>query len=182
MGDDFVNIPNIENHYTIREVAKLLGVSYSTANNYVAIGRLKAKRAGNNYMVPREEVEKFEKRTSGRPRTSTPKWRFSPEGNHQVGTSVEARLREGVSEQAFVRALEKVKRSGEHLFEGTIARYVLSDQQDLRRVQFLLIWRETVMPPAEEIEQALTALGKLLAGVLIWETASSSTQRIWMHT
>jgi excisionase family DNA binding protein len=182
MGDEFVSIPNMEGHYTIREVAKQLGISYSTANNYVATGRLKAKRAGNNYMIPREEIENFEKRTSGRPRTSTPKWRFSPEGNLQIGTSVEASLREGVSEQAFMRALAKVKASGNHLFEGTIARYVLSNQQDLGRVQFLLIWRETVMPSPDAIEQALAALGKALANVLVWESASSSTQRIWMHT
>ena len=182
MGDDFIDIPNIEGHYTIREVAKRLGISYSTANNYIATGRLKAKRAGNNYMVPREELDKFERRVAGRPRTSTPKWRVSPEGNLQIGTSIEARLREGVSESDFARALEEVKLSGQHLFEGTIARYVLSNEHDPSRVQFLLIWRETVMPSPEAIEQALADLGKVLADVLIWETASSTTQRIWMHT
>jgi hypothetical protein len=109
-------------------------------------------------------------------------WRFSPEGNRQIGTSVEADMREGVSEEEFVRALEQIKHSEGHLFEGTIARYIMSDERDLRRVHFLLIWRETVMPTTDDIERALAALGRELSEVLSWESARSSTQRIWMHT
>lgn len=172
----------IDKFLTVQEAAQLLGMTYKTTHRHVVNGDLKGTKKGGRYLISRTEVEHFKRGMAGRPRTSTPKWRFSPEGNLQIGTSIEARLREGVSEQAFTRALEKIKLSDNYLFEGTIARYVLSNEQDLSRVQFLLIWRETVMPPPEMIEQALAALGKALSSVLIWESASSSTQRIWMHT
>jgi hypothetical protein len=38
------------------------------------------------------------------------------------------------------------------------------------------------MPEQAQIEQALAELGKALTSVLAWETASSVTKRIWMHT
>lgn len=176
------NNAEIDKFLTVGEAAKLLGMTYKTAHRHVVLGNIKGVKKGGRYLIPRTEIEHFKRRLSGRPRTSTPAWRFSPEGNQQIGTSVEVDLRAGVSEEAFGQALEKVKRSEAHLFEGTIARYVLSDERNVRRVQFLLIWRETVMPSADEIEQALAALGRELSDVLAWENARSSTQRVWMHT
>jgi excisionase family DNA binding protein len=176
------NNAEIDKFLTVGEAAKLLGMTYKTTHRHVVLGDLKGIKKGGRYLIPRTDIEHFKRRLAGRPRTSTPQWRFSPEGNLQIGTRVEVDLREGVSEEAFVRALEKVKRSDAHLFEGTIARYVMSDEHNLRRVQFLLIWRETVMPATDDIEQALAALGRELNSVLAWEGARSSTQRIWMHT
>ena len=79
-----------------------------------------------------------------------------------MATSVEVELREGKGEAEFREALEVIKQSGEHLFEGTIARYVLGDEREPRKVQRLLIWRESIMPSGEQIERALGALGKEL--------------------
>ena len=160
----------------------MLGVAYNTALGYVHSGKLKAKMISGVHVIPRKEIENFKRGLAGRPRTSVPKWRFSPEGNELIGTSVEAELRAGVSEEDFVKALDKVRRDKHLLFEGTIARYVMSNRREPRRVQFLLLWRQTVMPPEDEIEKALTALRSILANVLDWSTASSSTQRVWMHT
>ena len=172
----------IDKFLTVGEAAKLLGMTYKTAHRHIVLGDLKGIKKGGRYLIPRTEIEHFTRRLAGRPRTSTPMWRFSPEGNRQIGTSVEADMREGASEEEFVRALEQIKHSEGHLFEGTIARYIMSDERDLRRVHFLLIWRETVMPTTDDIERALAALGRELSEVLSWESARSSTQRIWMHT
>lgn len=176
------DVLNASDHISVHEAAELLDVAYNTALSYVNAGRLKSIRIAGVHVIPRSEIEHFKRGMAGRPRTSVPKWRFSPEGNEQIGTSVEADLLEGITEKAFLQALEKVKSSGEYLFEGTIARYVFSDRETPRRVQFLLIWRATVMPPDDEIERALAALRVPLAHVLAWETARNSTQRIWMHT
>lgn len=180
--DKSVKNSGIEGYLTARDAAAELGISYKSVQRHVKNGVLKAKKVGGVYFIPQAEIEHFKPRLSGRPRGSVPQWRFSPEGNRQVATSVEADLRAGVTEAAFEEALEAVKRNEEHLFVGTIARYVLSDEETPRRVQFLLIWRETVMPPPAEVEQALTALRATLAAVLDWQTARSSTQRVWMHT
>lgn len=180
--DNKVNDSGIDGYLSVKDAAIELGLSYKSVQRHVKNGALKAKKVSGVYFIPQAEVERFKPRLSGRPRSSVPQWRFSPEGNLQIGTSVEASLREGVSEQEFVRVLEKIKRSEAYLFEGTIARYVLSEQEDLRHVQFLFIWRETVMPEPAAIERALAALGNALTSVLAWEEARITTQRIWMHT
>lgn len=172
----------IEGYLTVKDTATELGVSYKSVQRHVKNGVLKAKKVGGVYFIPHAEIERFKPRLSGRPRGSVPQWRFSSKGNKQIATSMEADLQAGVTEAAFEEALEAVKRSEKHLFAGTIARYVLSDEETPRRVQFLLIWRETVMPPPDEIERALAALRTTLADVLDWQTVRSSTQRVWMHT
>lgn len=173
---------DLDKFVTVQGAAKLLGISDKNVHRHIQNGNIKATMLGGRYVILRDDVLNFRRGMAGRPRTSVPRWRFSPEGNEQIGTSVEADLLEGVTEKDFLRALEQIKKSGAHLFEGTIARYVLSDRETPRRVEFLLIWRETVMPPQAEIEQALAALRVPLAGVLAWETARHRTKRIWMHT
>ena len=173
---------DLKNFVSVQEAAKLLGVSDKNVHRHIQNGGIKATMLGGRYIILREDVMNFKRGLAGRPRTSVPKWRFSPEGNEQIGTSIEADLRVDITEQDFLRALEKIKNSDQHLFAGTIARYIFSDRATPRHVQFLLIWRATVMPPESEIEQALAALRAPLAHVLAWETARSSTQRIWMHT
>jgi excisionase family DNA binding protein len=177
-----VDLSDLDKFVTVQEAAKLLGISETNVHRHIQNDHIKATMLGGRYIILREDVLNFKRGLSGRPRTSVPKWRFSLEGNAQIGTSVEADLLEGVTRQDFVQALEQVKSSGNYLFEGTIARYVMSDKETPRRVQFLLIWRETVMPSEEEIEQELAALRATLTHVLAWETARSSTQLIWMHT
>jgi hypothetical protein len=64
----------------------------------------------------------------------------------------------------------------------TLARYVLGEGENLRRVEILLIWRESSMPSSAEIKAELAALGKVLSAVLDWDTARVRTRRVWMHT
>ena len=69
-----------------------------------------------------------------------------------------------------------------HLFPGTIARYVLSDSRQPRRVRFLFMWRQTVMPDSEQIEEKLADLRQTLTDVLDWDGVSYQTSRVWMHS
>lgn len=111
-----------------------------------------------------------------------PPWRVSPEGSEQIATSIEGDLRAGTGEKEFRRALGKVQRDERLLFTGTIARYVLSGEREPRRVQFLLIWRQTAMPPQEKVDETLNILRETLSSVLDWEGARTETLRVWMHT
>ena len=127
---------SLEDYLTSNEAGEILGMTNKSVQRHIMSGEIHAIKRGGRYFIHREEVEHFKPRASGRPRGSVPQWRFSPEGNRQIATSVEADLRAGVTEDLFEQALEAVKRSEDHLFIGTIARYVLSDQQTPRRVQF----------------------------------------------
>lgn len=172
----------VDNFLTVGEAAQLLGMTYKTTHRHVMKGNLKGTKKGGRYLIPRSSLENFQRSLAGRPRTSVPQWRFSPEGNRLIATSVEAELRAGIPPEHFEEVLERVKRSGSHLFEGTVARYILSDEQQPRRVQFLFFWRETVMPEQASIARSLADLGKALDEVLAWETAHHSTHQVWMHT
>lgn len=180
--DNSVDESNLDKFLTIGEASKLLGMTYKTTHRYVAKGDLKGTKKGGRYLIPRKEVEKFRRKLGGLERKSIPPWRFSPEGHALINTSIEAKLRAGVTENEFIRALERVKRSEEYSFPGTIARYVLGEEEEPRAVEILLIWRQSSMPAPDEIEAALAVLGKALAPVLDWENKHTRTRRVWMHT
>jgi excisionase family DNA binding protein len=167
---------------TISEAARLLGMSYKTAHHHVINGDLKGMKKGGRYLIPRTEIENFKRSLGGQPRKNVPPWRFAPEGHKLVVTSVEIELREKITKEALIRALEPVKRDESYRFPGTIARYVLGEGENLRRVEILLIWRESSMPSSAEIKAELAALGKVLSAVLDWDTARVRTRRVWMHT
>lgn len=182
MKNESADFPDVKDHLTIRQAAKALGVSYATANRRVANGTLKATFIGGIYLIPREEIKNFRPRMAGRPRKSVPKWRVSSKDNEQIATSIEGELRAGIGEKEFRRALGKVQRDERLLFSGTIARYVLSGEREPRRVQFLLIWRQTAMPPQEKVEETLNVLRETLSSVLDWGKTRTETLRVWMHT
>jgi excisionase family DNA binding protein len=180
--EENINIPDIEGYLTVSQAAKELGLTYKTTHRHVTRGRIKAVKAADVYMIPQEAIASFKRGLSGRPRTSVPQWHFSPDTNELIGTTIEANLREGIEAADLKRALATIKQGEKYLFKGTIARYIMSDRQTPRRVQFLLIWRQTVMPDDAEIEAMLKDLRAALAGVLDWETAHYGTSQIWMHT
>lgn len=80
-----------------------------------------------------------------------------------------------------MRALEKMKRGNTHLFQGTVARYILSYEETARHVQFFFVWRQTVMPEPQDLIRQLDALRTTLDSVLAWDEATYRTTRIWMH-
>jgi excisionase family DNA binding protein len=182
--DKNANEADLDKILTISEAAKLLGMSYKTAHHHVVNGDLKGMKKGGRYLIPRTEIENFKRSLGGQPRKNVPPWRFAPEGHKLIVTNVEVRLREKITKEDLIRALEPIKRDESYRFPGTIARYVLgqAEAEDLRRLEILLIWRESSMPSSAEIEAELAALGKALSAVLDWDTARVRTRRVWMHT
>jgi excisionase family DNA binding protein len=63
---------------TIKDAAKLLGVSDKRVYAYIEEGRLPAVRAAHVIMIPLEEVNRFKPKIIGRTRKNTPMWRTSP--------------------------------------------------------------------------------------------------------
>ncbi len=48
-----------EEYYTIEEVATTLKVAYLTVYRWIKLGKLKAIKAGKQYRVNREDLDKF---------------------------------------------------------------------------------------------------------------------------
>jgi excisionase family DNA binding protein len=184
MGNDFGETTQIKAQYTIREAAQLLDISYSTANRYVASGRLRAQTVGDIYLIAHDDLTHFKQSLPGRPNQKRPReWHVSRQDNAFVVTTIEADLCTGVATADFAQELEKLKLSEEYVFPGTIARYIFSDNEMPRHVQFLFVWRQSVMPTTQaEMEAALAGLRAVLEGVLDWTHARYGTANVWMHT
>ncbi len=174
------NLPDLQEYVSIREAAELLGLAYTTVYQYITEGRIKAVRAADVILVPVEEVRNFKPNISGRPRTTIPLWRISPADNLLLYTSIHAQVREGKLDE-FRRRLNEIRRAKEHLFPGTIARYVLGSNRTPGFVEIMLIWRISVMPDETARELALEAFKQVLADVVDWDTARFDDGSVFMH-
>jgi hypothetical protein len=148
---------------------------------YVDEGRLPSMWAADVILIPLDEVKKFKRRTSGRPRKSIPAWRISSGENTQFITSIFIRVRSG-QQDALVQKLEEVRQSGQHMFPGTVARFIVESETIPGQIQIFLIWRGIVMPNEVEREQALEGFRRTLADVLDWDTAQYNKGKVLMHT
>ncbi len=130
-----LDLPNIPEYVSIKDAAKLLGVSDKRVYAYIEEGRLPAVRAAHVIMIPLEEVNRFKPKITGRPRKNTPMWRTSPDDNMLLTISIFVNLWADRQER-FKQTLDEIKQSGEHIFPGTVARYILRSQTHPGRVEF----------------------------------------------
>ena len=172
---------NIPGYVSIKEAAQILGISANRVYTYVEEGRLPSAKAAHVIMIPLEAVEAFKPHLSGRPRTSVPAWRISPEENAVLATSILVQVRAHQSNK-LMRKLEEVRREKQHLFPGTLARYMIEKTGHPRRIEILLIWRATAMPDDVTYNRWLDEFRQAFSDVLEWETAQLDTGKVIMHT
>src|SRR5713226_6309742 len=108
---EYAGRPSLPGYVSIKEAAKMLGISDKRVYEYVDEGRLPSVWAADVIMIPLEEVKKFKRRTSGRPRRSVPKWRVSSGDNTQFMTSIFVQAHVG-QQDALMQKLEKVRQEG----------------------------------------------------------------------
>jgi excisionase family DNA binding protein len=163
------------------EAAQILGVSTSRIYQYVDEERLPVYKLANAFMFLAEDIEQFRRNPTGRARNQPPSWRTYKGGGKVLATEIEVQVREGQQEQ-LTEKLQAIKRSGQHRFPGTIARYIMKKNAELTSVKILLIWKSTEMPDEEVRQQHLAAFQAELADVLDWETAEIETNEAIIHT
>ena len=176
-NDDY---PNISGYVSIKEAAKMLGISDKTVYYYVDQKRLPAVRAGNILLISIEEIEKFNLRSVGRPRTSTPAWRTSVKDNQLFATLINVRIRPE-HKTDIVKRLGEMRRE-EYTFPGTVARYIMGKAESPQKLEILLVWKSSVMPDEAERERELEEFRKALADVVDWDTAQYEHDVVFMHT
>jgi excisionase family DNA binding protein len=172
---------NIPGYVSIKEAAKILGISANRVYAYVEEGRLPSAKAAHVIMIPLKAVEDFKPQLSGRPRTSVPIWRISQEENTVLATSILVRIRPH-QHNRVMRRFEEMRREKQHLFPGTLARYIIEKQGHPDQLEILLVWRNTAMPDETTYNQWLGEFKQALSDVLDWETAQYDTGRVIMHT
>jgi excisionase family DNA binding protein len=175
------DIPPLPGYVSIKEAAKMLGISERRVYLYIETKRLPAVRAADILLIRQEDVKNFRRKFVGRPRRITPPWRTSSEENTQYMTSILVPLRAGQENRLALR-LEEMRQAGQHIFPGTIARYIAGSEAHPSQIEIVLIWRRTVMPDQASREQALEGFRQALADVLDWDKAQYKHGRIFMHT
>jgi excisionase family DNA binding protein len=178
---EYLDLPTMPEYVSIKEAAKMLGVSDKRVYAYIEDGRLPAVRAAHVIMIPIEEVKKFKPKISGRPRKNTPTWRTSPEDNMLLTTSIFVPVRTDQRERLQQR-LEELKQEGEHVFPGTLARYIIWSKTHPGMLEILLIWRSTTIPGEADRAEVLDQFQRALADVLDWNTAQYDNGEVLLHT
>ncbi len=173
--------PGVPGYLSIKEAAKVLGLSPSRVYEYVEDGRLSSVRAAHVILIPLEDVQKFEPNIAGRPRRSVPRWRISPENNRLLSTTILVQLRNG-RQAELLKRLEAIKQDERFLFPGTVSRRVVKSDTVPNQIEMSFVWRDTVMPTEEARERALEEFRQALADVLDWNTAQYSIGQVLMHT
>ena len=179
--ENYNNIPEMPGYVSVKQAAEMLDVSDTRIYFFIEQKRLHAVWAANAFIIPLEEVQNFKRSNVGRPRKNTPAWRISTDENTQYMTLIFVQLRPGQLD-AFVQKLEEMRKRGLHSFPGTVARYIVGDNQKSERVIITFVWRGTVMPDEATREEHLPAFREALCDVLDWEAAEYHQGRAFMHT
>lgn len=173
-------LEHVPGYLSVREAARILGVSERSVYGYIESGKLPGARIGNIIVVVAEAVYTYERRAPGRVRTTTPPWHMPPLKNLQYLTSITVRMHPGQNE-LLEEKLHEMRVENRHRLPGTAARYIARNQNDPEEIEIILIWRSVVMPPPEVRETALAALYADLAHALDWSTASRREGRVLLH-
>src|SRR5260370_1158509 len=109
---EYVSRPSLPGYVSVKEAAKILGISDKRVYEYVNEGRLPSMWAADVIMIPLDEIQKFKRRTSGRPRRSIPVWRISSGENTHFMTSIVVQIRAG-QQHALLEKLEEIRQRGQ---------------------------------------------------------------------
>lgn len=168
-------------YLTVKEAARLLGVSERSVYGYRENHRLPFTRQGTLLVIETAAVRGVQRQATGRPRVRHPEWHRSSSENGQVLTRVSVRVRAG-QRQALEHRLEEISVSNRHLLPGTIARSMAWEPTTPQRVSLVFIWRKGAMPSEEERIASLAALWEDLDDLRDWESVDRQEGEIVLHT
>jgi hypothetical protein len=176
------NISEIPGYISIAEAASRLHISAARIHAYIEQGRLDTLKVASMVFVLAESVENFKVKTfSGRPRKNTPIWRESPNDATFVISVVRVQVLAG-QQKKLMEALRLMKQDKQHLFPGTVARYIAEDDTAPGTIEIQLIWKQGDMPGNDVYNKDLEAFKEAFIDVLNWDTAQYSTKTVLLHT
>jgi excisionase family DNA binding protein len=178
---DIHEFPDIPGYLSIKQAAQMLGITDKRVYRYIEIGRLPAFKASGVFLLAEEDVKQFKLNPPGRIRTSPPRWRVYSSRSKVLATEIQVHVREG-KQAELLEKVNAIQKANRHTFPGTIARYLITGDEALSSVHFVLIWKDTEMPDETTRQHDLKALQEELAEVIDWETALYSTNETLLYT
>jgi excisionase family DNA binding protein len=174
-------IPRIPGHIRSEAAAEMLGITTNRLHQYARQGRLPSIPVGKSYLFKIEDVESFQKKPSGRARQKPTSWHTYKSGIKVFVTEIDVQVQAG-QQQYLTEKLQTISNADRYVFPGTIARYVIQQDEQINSIHILLFWKGTDMPGAETLQAYLTAFQVELADVLDWKTAQIKTNETIIHT
>jgi len=178
---DIHEFPDIPGYVSIKQAAQILGITDKRVYRYIEIGRLPAFKASGVFLLAEEDVKQFKLNPPGRIRSSPPRWRVYSSRSKVLATEIQVRVRVG-KQAELLEKVNAIQQANRHTFPGTIARYLITGDEALSSVHFVLIWKDTEMPDETTRQHDLEALQEELADVIDWETARYSTNETLLYT
>ena len=163
------------------EAADKLGVSYYTVYEYIREKRLVAEMVGGVYLIPKQAVAEFKAKPTGRTRANPPPWRIYRAGAKVRGLDIHVQVRAG-QHKRLIEKLKHFQEAQQHLFRGTMQRYVFEDETNPAQVVISLIWKDTELPDERSLQEELATFQNELADVLDWSSARYTRKRAIIHT
>jgi excisionase family DNA binding protein len=173
---------HISGHVPIKEAAEMLGLSDKRVLQYILAKRLPAHKVQGRYMIPTEAVQEFQQKPHGRIRTTPTPWRV-----YRAGASVRIQQIEIPAyperEEELRTRLRALSQEQEHLFPGTMQRYIcLIEGSEVPRVSILLIWKDTELPDESDLDHSLENFKADFFDLLDWQKARVTAAQALAHT
>jgi excisionase family DNA binding protein len=163
------------------EAADKLGVSYYTVYEYIREKRLVAEMVGGVYLIPKKAVAEFKAKPTGRTRANPPPWRVYRAGAKVRGLDIRVQVRPGQQTRLIEKFID-IREKQQHLFRGTMQRYVFEDEANPAQVVISLVWKDTELPDERILREDLVLFQNELADLLDWSTAHYTRKRVIIHT
>ena len=173
--------PGERDFLSTAEAADKLGVSYYTVYEYIREKRLVAEMVGGVYLIPKQAVAEFKAKPTGRTRANPPPWRVYRAGAKVRGLDIHVQVRAG-QHKRLIEKLKHFQEAQQHLFRGTMQRYVFEDESNPMQVIISLIWKDTELPNESTLQEELIAFQNELADLLDWSSAQYTYKRAIIHT
>ncbi|QBD79658.1 DNA-binding protein [Ktedonosporobacter rubrisoli] len=165
--NEFLPIPG---YVSIKEAAKIVGISLSRMYEHVRKRHIPARKAGNTRMIAEEDLERFRLNPPGRLRVKPPTWRAYNARNKVFSTEIDVKIKPS-QQKRLIEKLEEIRKEESHTFIGSIARYILKDLEESDWISIRLVWKDTEMPDEDTQEEEMAAFRAELEDVLDWQTA-----------
>ena len=164
-----------------KEAAYMLGITQNRVYEHIHAYRLPAIQRGKQYYILIQDVKKFEAHPTGRKRTKPTLWR-AYQGDVKVpATRISVQVRAG-QQKRLREKLQAICKDNRHLFPGTIARFVLPEDEQLGSIDIFLYWKSSDMPDKATRQNELHAFQAELEDVLDWKTAQERSTEALLYT
>jgi excisionase family DNA binding protein len=175
---EYLSIPG---HVPVKEAAAILGLSEERVLQHIRARHLPSRKVDGRYMIPSQAVEEFHRKPHGRIRTTPAPWRIYRAGARVHILQIEVQVYPG-KEKPLQEKLNTLLQEQQHLFPGTMQRYISTDKDDSQRVSILLIWKDTELTDEAVLQNDLEEFKTEFAEILDWKTACYMNKQAIIHT